>query len=89
VARSRATNLARKQYIVREQTRCRARTTQCPLATGMIRISRPRGKYSTYQAVTKYLTNNSPSCSDSSNCSNRLNLGVLSHAIIPVGLSPS
>jgi hypothetical protein len=36
--------------------------TQCPLATGMTKISRPKGKYSADQAVTKYLTNDSLFC---------------------------
>jgi hypothetical protein len=34
--------------------------TQCPLATGMTKISRPSGKYSVHQAAPKHLTNNSP-----------------------------
>jgi hypothetical protein len=79
-------NLDRSQKWFARSTRCDARTIQGPLASGFPRSSGPRGKaYSAHQAVTKYLTNNSPCCSDSSNCSNLLSFGALSHAIIPVG----
>jgi hypothetical protein len=61
-----------------------------PLPSGdwIPKISRTKGKYSTHQvqAVTKYLTNDPLSCSDSGNASNLLSFGALSHAIIPVGL---
>jgi hypothetical protein len=39
--------------------------TQCPLATGMTKISRPKGKYSVDQAVTKYLAKDFLFCSGS------------------------
>ena len=58
----------------------------CLLASGFPRSSGSKGKYSDHQGVTKHLTNNSPFCSDSTNGSYLLGLGVLSHAIIPVGL---
>jgi hypothetical protein len=53
-------------------------------ATGFpTRISGPKGKCSTHQAVTKYFTNDTLSCSDSGNGANLLDLGVLSRGIPP------
>jgi hypothetical protein len=58
-------------------------------ATGFPRPPGSKGKCSAHQAVTKHLTNNSLCCSDSSNGSYLLGLGVLSHGIISVGLPRS
>ena len=60
-----------------------------PFGDRVPKIFWPKGMYSVHYAVTKYLTNHPMFCSDSINCADLLDLGVLSHAIIPVGLSPS
>jgi hypothetical protein len=57
--------------------------TQCPLATGMTKISRPKGKYSAHQAAPKHLTNNSLFCSESSN-SRRYAVTVSALSYVPV-----
>jgi hypothetical protein len=51
--------------------------TQCPLATGMTEISRPKGKYSVHQGAPKHLLITHPPCSESTNCADLLSPGAL------------
>jgi hypothetical protein len=88
VALNRAKILARSQYIVRDRLRA---MTGRPNALWRqdsqdLSAQRAKGKHSFHQALTNYLSNDSPSYSESSSWANLLSLGVLSHRIIPVGL---
>ena len=62
---------------------------RCALATGMTKISLPKGKSCAHQPAPKHLPNHPMFCSDSIKPIVRAALGRLSHAIIAVGLRPS
>jgi len=85
----RATDLIPAKRGSQRSARGYARTIRCHLASGFQTFFGAKGKYSVHRALTKFLTNHPMFCSDSINCANLLNLGVLSHATISVGGSPS